>query len=319
MYSKQASTGGVDRDGAEVPPGGWRSLLQRKDVRGMLGMVGILVVGVIFGLATPRHTKDPKPWGTISAIIGWTYFFAWSISFYPQAYLNWKRKSVVGLSFDFEAYNIIGFMCYAFFNCAFFFSSSIQEDYKRHHDGHANLVRVDDVAFALHAVVLTLFTIFQIFIYERGSQKISRVCAVLCTIMLVSIAVYAVLVGSGVKGQLWDWLPFLYFLSYIKLFVSTVKYMPQVYLNYARKSTIGWNIWNVLLDFTGGFLSVAQLMIDSGTTHDWGGVTGDPVKFGLGSLSMVFDVIFMFQHYCLYSDSNDEDQEEKKALLADVA
>ena len=25
-------------------------------------------------------------------IIGWVYFVAWSISFYPQIYENWKRK-----------------------------------------------------------------------------------------------------------------------------------------------------------------------------------------------------------------------------------
>lgn len=28
----------------------------------------------------------------VSAILGWGYFFAWSISFYPQVYTNWKRK-----------------------------------------------------------------------------------------------------------------------------------------------------------------------------------------------------------------------------------
>lgn len=25
-------------------------------------------------------------------IVGWAYFFAWSISFYPQIFLNFKRK-----------------------------------------------------------------------------------------------------------------------------------------------------------------------------------------------------------------------------------
>lgn len=39
----------------------------------------------------------------ISTSVGWTYFLAWSVSFYPQVWLNWKRKSVVGLSFDYEA------------------------------------------------------------------------------------------------------------------------------------------------------------------------------------------------------------------------
>ena len=28
-------------------------------------------------------------------IIGWIYFIAWSISFYPQIYENWKRKRYV--------------------------------------------------------------------------------------------------------------------------------------------------------------------------------------------------------------------------------
>jgi cystinosin len=35
---------------------------------------------------------------------------------------------------------------------------------------------------------------------------------------------------------------------------------------------------------------------------NWGGITGDPVKFGLGLLSIGFDVIFMVQHYILYTD-----------------
>ena len=31
----------------------------------------------------------------ISAVIGWIYFIAWSISFYPQVVSNWKRKRCV--------------------------------------------------------------------------------------------------------------------------------------------------------------------------------------------------------------------------------
>ena len=40
------------------------------------------------------------------------------------------------------------------------------------------------------------------------------------------------------------------------------KYIPQIYLNYTRKTTAGWNIYNVLLDFTGGFLSFVQEMLE---------------------------------------------------------
>ena len=40
--------------------------------------------------------------------------------------------------------------------------------------------------------------------------------------------------------------------------------------------------------------------MDAACQDDWSAVTGDPVKFGLGFASMVFDVIFMVQHFCLY-------------------
>ena len=33
-----------------------------------------------------------KPLDIFSQVIGWIYFAAWSVSFYPQVYLNWKRK-----------------------------------------------------------------------------------------------------------------------------------------------------------------------------------------------------------------------------------
>jgi hypothetical protein len=47
------------------------------------------------------------------------------------------------------------------------------------------------------------------------------------------------------------WLDFVYICSYIKLGITLVKYVPQAYMNYRRKSTMGWSIGNVLLDFTG--------------------------------------------------------------------
>lgn len=34
-------------------------------------------------------------------------------------------------------------------------------------------------------------------------------------------------------------------------------------MNYRRKSTIGWSIGNVLLDFTGGMLSMLQMILNA--------------------------------------------------------
>ena len=39
------------------------------------------------------------------------------------------------------------------------------------------------------------------------------------------------------------------------------RYVPQAYMNFRRKSTVGWSIGNILLDFTGGSLSIIQVMM----------------------------------------------------------
>ena len=41
-------------------------------------------------------------------------------------------------------------------------------------------------------------------------------------------------------------------------------------------------------------------MIDSSLQNDWSGLRGNPVKLGLGNVSMFFDAIFFIQHYWLY-------------------
>ena len=79
-----------------------------------------------------------------------------------------------------------------------------------------------------------------------------------------------------------------------------MKYVPQCTSNFRRKSTIGWSIQQQLLDFSGGILSLLQLVIDSFLQSDWSGLTGNPIKLGLANISLAFDVVFILQHYVLY-------------------
>lgn len=88
---------------------------------------------------------------------------------------------------------------------------------------------------------------------------------------------------------------YVYALSYCKVFITLIKYVPQVYLNYERKSTKGWNVWNVILDISGGIFSVLQLVGDCLALKDWTGLTNDLPKFFLGALSIFFDVGFLIQ------------------------
>ena len=60
-------------------------------------------------------------------------------------------------------------------------------------------------------------------------------------------------------------------------------------------------------------------MIDSSLQSDWSGITGNPIKLGLGQVSIFFDILFMVQHYILYRDKGkereDEDSGESRGLL----
>lgn len=132
--------------------------------------------------------------------------------------------------------------------------------------------------------------------FQRGGQRVSwtALCLLLVawTFALVSLFVAV--------AKLITWLDYLYYFSYIKLAVTLVKYVPQAYMNFRRKSTDGWSIGNVLLDFTGGSLSILQMILQSYNNDEWLLIFGDPTKFGLGLFSVVFDILFMIQHYCLY-------------------
>ena len=79
-----------------------------------------------------------------------------------------------------------------------------------------------------------------------------------------------------------------------------IKYVPQAWMNYRRKSTEGWSIGNILLDFTGGVLSVLQMFLLASNYDDWSSIFGSPTKFGLGLFSILFDIIFILQHYFFY-------------------
>jgi cystinosin len=70
----------------------------------------------------------------------------------------------------------------------------------------------------------------------------------------------------------------------------------KVYLNYKRKSTVGWSITNIMLDFTGGTFSILQDVIQA-VGHQKSPFSGggfNIVKWMLGIMSIIFDIIFMF-------------------------
>jgi cystinosin len=249
----------------------------------------------------------------LSELLGWGYFTCWSLSFYPQFLLNCKKSNTEGLSVDFTWLNFIGFACYAIFNCMLFFNARVKQDDESR--GGAGLVKLNDVFFALHALVLTTLTLAQVYWYARKTvvQPLPLNKAIRNAICLVILFLLLTVRETLARNYRWDpeadffshnawtWLGWCLLLSFVKLGVTLTKYFPQAMLNYRRKSTVGWSIGNVVLDFSGGALSLAQLCVDvvaerGSIVH----VLDNPVKLFLALFSIAFDVLFMFQHFYLY-------------------
>lgn len=127
----------------------------------------------------------------------------------------------------------------------------------------------------------------------------SIVSVVLASALWASMDIALFLAGFSVIS----WLDMIYWFSYCKLTVTATKYFPQAFLNYRRKSTVGWSIYGILLDFNGGVWSFAQQSLDAIHAGNISVFFNNPVKFGLSMLSIGFDIVFIVQHYCLYKNS----------------
>lgn len=249
-----------------------------------------------------------------SDVAGWIYFAAWSLSFYPQAIVNYKHKSVSGFSIEFAILNTTGFFFYSLYSIG---------GYVYPHLG-TGVIHENDLVFAGHAFIFSSVHLTQVFIYQRGMQTHFKAWAVnLLLIQLVMVTTLFILEGLiGASGIPLHFNTFK-FAGYSKALITLLKYCPQVYLNYVRKSTVGWSIFTIICDFTGGTFSILQQFIDmfyNGYTNgDWSffGNSSDAfniVKFLLGIISIIFDLIFMTQHWVLYPDQHPE---EEKGLMTD--
>lgn len=232
----------------------------------------------------------------LSNVLGWSAFVAWSISFYPQIIMNFRRKSVVGLNFDFVVLNLTKHSSYLIYNASLFFSSVVQDQYRQKYGLDQMIpVAANDVAFSTHAVLVTAFTLFQIAIYDRGNQKVSKTC-----IAIVSVAwlAAAVCVFVALPSHSWLWLVSCF--NTLQVTMTVVKYIPQAVMNFRRKSTVGFSIGNILLDLLGGVANYGQMAVLSIDQNSWVNFYGNIGKTLLSSVSIFFDLLFILQHYVLY-------------------
>ena len=213
---------------------------------------------------------------------------------------------------------------------AFYYSPLIRAQYAARYKGLTPTVQFNDIAFAAHGLLLSAVTTSQYFHYRAwgfapsaGNKPSRFILGIFFGCVIGVVAVLFIVLGSPERDSTheavssWVWLDAIYAISYVKLIITLIKYTPQVIVNHRNRSTKGWSILQILLDFSGGILSIAQLGVDSYLQHDWSGVTGNPVKFALGNVSMIYDLVFMTQHYVLYRGADGKPAEGDSLLGAD--
>ena len=200
----------------------------------------LVVGGITLGLASPKNAHLPsRPWQILSNIVGYTYFLAWSASFYPQIFLNHRRRTTRGLSVDFCVLNVLGYVCYTVYTANFYWNESVIETYRDSMSGNGKgeiTVQGNDVAFAIHAILMASITLSQIgiyiydkYIYYEASLTESLHCPILRRHSLRMLHHY-IFSTWFLHGHV-DLLGFLYVLGTIKIMVIIGKYIPQALLN----------------------------------------------------------------------------------------
>ena len=219
------------------------------------------------------------------------------------------------------------------YNVGLFAIPSIVDEFERRNPLSLSPVEFNDLFFPIHGVALCLVGIFQCCIYEvkrilkkrssflqknfttfmqRGSQNVSWTCRIVILAMMLVIAdrIYFAAMATV------SWLDFIYFLSSIKLLITLLKYVPQAYWNFKRKSTFGWSIGVSLFDLVGGLFSLVQMVIlawdhskfqkSKAMWHldhfflcyldDWASLYGNVAKLSLGLISSKSDVKITFEN-----------------------
>ncbi|KAF4673082.1 hypothetical protein FOL47_011022 [Perkinsus chesapeaki] len=248
---------------------------------------------------TSTTTLLPTYLPVLSQLCGIAYLFCWSAMYYPQLYLNFKRKSVQGFSLDLWLYNLSGFLGYTIYNC---YRAHIQNTYNL-----PKAVKTNDVVFAVHGLICNILIGLQVYFYDRAGQKISKwtwsfvgfaCCIFLYLSFLASIHLipWDALLDSSSNAIMTP----IQFLGTIKVIITFVKYIPQIIMNHRRKSTAGLAIQVPMMDIGGALFSSLQNILDAIYNKDIHIVTGNLPKMLIGAASSLYGFFILFQHFVLY-------------------
>lgn len=186
-----------------------------------------------------------------STVSGWLYVASWGISAYPQPLLNYRLQSVAGYSMDFGILNLSGYLLYSIYTVGGFI-------YPFMGTGEVYIV---DLLFPTHLYFLWSLWLAQWWMYERGPQKTFSKYAILIALVMWVTAFIVFFIEMRAGGNIPTIINTFMVVGYLKTIVTFVKYWPQVYLNFYRKTTKGLSMTYIFCDLAGGVFSLIQQII----------------------------------------------------------
>ena len=246
----------------------------------------------------------------VSNVFGWCYVICWGASLYPPLRLNYSTKSVEAISIDFVWLNFCGSALYLASVVLLFYNGKLREKYAQrnaaefHHDKPAlPLVRFNDVIYGLHSFILIMALLYQFYFlgYRRNHrQHMSRTVKLLLLLIFCSFIALLLHAYTEANTKL-ELLDLATIFGSVKVALSAIKYIPQAWYNYTRKSMKGFAISSCVIDICGAVCCLVQLFTDSYLEDDINFGFKHPTKLLLSLVTIVFCMLFLLQAR-LYSE-----------------
>lgn len=219
----------------------------------------------------------------LSTFFGAVYVCFWSSAFYPTLVMNHRLKSSDAISLDSVFLNIIGYWSYFITITLQLFNKKVVEEYQQAYHTKPILSLIDFL-YVSHCMVCVTVTLLQVLYYRivklksyhepQSSHLRLADYKYLLTVwqkvghgtkylMLLLVIIIAVSLHQGFYSHSLPLLTLTKVLTMVKLFINCIKYVPQLLLNYKKKSVKGFPFLSTYFDLVGGVASLCQVIIDN--------------------------------------------------------
>ena len=230
----------------------------------------------------------------ISQLMGYTQMIFWIIGLSSMLYEPMRVKSSSSLSKDFIFIQLIGCTLLVFQDTWGFFSPKSSYAHEVHcSDILLSFICVNSATMAevlLHTLPEDTKSINNKYTLMSIVPNSLSILLMIYMLFLKDLDSAAIMAGS------------------LKGFLTMVAYIPQILLIFRNKSTKGYSMIYVSMDYLGCILAIAQIIIDyynQGSEGvgfmqqlNWG-------KFSLNFFGIISDSVMLYQHYFLYHVQNE--------------